>query len=68
MKLELTKEEKQKIDEWWQHHKCNGRYSGAIGGIITYKITPTGLGDVFKVKCGFPDCGEELDLTNWEDW
>ena len=39
--------------------------AGACGGALTFSFTPTGLGLVTKVKCA---CGEEANLTTYEDW
>lgn len=41
-----------------KHSKCN---AGAIGGGISYIITPTGLGELYSVKCNV--CNEELSLN-----
>jgi len=41
-------------------------YYGAIGGELTFSFTPTGLGCVITVKHGVT--GEELDLTNTDEW
>lgn len=64
----LTDEQRKQVSEWWKNHKCYKRYAGAIGGSMTYCFTPTGLGVVEIVKCSFPDCNEELNLTNYDDW
>ena len=42
-----------------KHSSC---YAGAIGGGISYIITPTGLGDIYSVKCNV--CNKELTLIN----
>ncbi len=41
-------------------------YYGAIGGGISYTFTPTSLGTIVKVKEAIT--GEELDLTEYNDW
>lgn len=38
---------------------------GVIGGRPTYCFTSTSLGMITTVKCA---CGEEIPLTNFEDW
>ena len=38
---------------------------GAIGGRLSYRFTPTGLGEIVVVTCA---CGEEVDLSFSEDW
>ena len=67
MKFELTEEEEQKYRTWIKEHNedCQIKYSGAIGGKITFQFTPTSLGVITKVICG---CGEELILTDFEGW
>lgn len=42
-----------------------GNPCGAIGGRMSYKFTPTGLGTMFVVMCA---CGEQLDLTDVSGW
>lgn len=37
----------------------------AIGGILTYLITPTSLGEVYKLRCA---CGKEEDITDYSCW
>lgn len=64
----LNNEEDKMLFEWLYKHDetCPLKHNqGAIGGRLTYCFTPTGLGDVIKVKCS---CGEEIDLTIYEDW
>lgn len=49
------------MQEWYQTHnngKCAKRYHGAIGGDVTFEITPTSIGDFITVKCS---CGSELN-------
>jgi len=41
-------------------------YYGAIGGGLTYYFSPTGLGDILRVKEAIS--GEELDLTDYSEW
>ena len=36
---------------------------GAIGGRLTF--TPTGLGEIAKIKCA---CGKELDVSYYDRW
>lgn len=68
MVFELDNEQVEKYYVWFNHHKNNCplyMIDGAIGGRETFYFTPTGLGVIVKVKCA---CGEELDLTNYEEW
>jgi hypothetical protein len=41
-----------------EHRDC---YAGAIGGGISYIISPTGLGELYSVKCNI--CDTELTLN-----
>lgn len=66
----LDDKESEELDEWYKKHnkKCphrKGEGLGAIGGRFTYSFTPTGLGDCKSIKCA---CGEEVHVTNTEDW
>ena len=64
--------EKKKYDEWvMSHYKSvhgGGRWpnTGAIGGGITFEFTPTSIGIVFAVRCGF--CKESFNLTDYDNW
>ena len=60
----ITPEMHKEMQEWYRTHndgKCANSYHGAIGGNVTFEITPTSIGDCITVKCG---CGAELD---WEE-
>lgn len=62
----LSKEQLVELAVWDRKHECKLKEnSGAIGGRLTFSFTPTGLGVIAKVKCG---CGEELDLSEYEEW
>lgn len=67
MEFCLTEEEENKYRVWIKEHNetCPIKYSGAIGGKITFQFTPTSLGLITKVICG---CGKELNLTDFEGW
>ena len=41
-------------------------YAGASGGNITFSVTPTSLGNVFKVADAIT--GEVIDLTDYANW
>ena len=43
-----------------KHHKCFLK-SGAVGGHLTYMLTPTGLGIIYSVKCNV--CWKEVTLN-----
>lgn len=51
------------LTEWT--HDCSLTETGAIGGPLTYTFTPNGIGVVTKVICA---CGEEKDLTDYDEW
>lgn len=63
----LREEEQKFLDDWLNEHsqKCNFGEGGAIGGKITYKITPTTIGVITKAKCV---CGAGKDITDYESW
>jgi len=51
---------------WNKNHMCSFVLdSGTCGGRLTWCFTPTSLGLCVVVKCA---CGEELNLTDVEDW
>lgn len=57
MKFELDEGEQARYDAWYKqhlekHHADEEPYCGAIGGRISYVITPTGLGEMLTVQCG----------------
>jgi len=64
MEFVLTKEEQEKANAF--HKKCRKKYAGAIGGAFTYSFTPTSMGVIASVECGF--CKEKLVLTDFNDW
>lgn len=59
----LTEDQLQKIVEWKK--TLPEEPSTAIGGAFTYMFTPTGLGNIVKVRYYN---GEELDLTDYDDF
>ena len=52
--------------KWIQDHKnrCTSK-DAAMGGKYSYCFTPTGVGEIFTVKCV---CGEEVNATNFDSW
>lgn len=51
-----------KLQEWYITHndgKCARTEHGAIGGEITFHITPTSIGSVIEVSC---TCGSKTCL------
>jgi len=62
MKFELTKEQYNKYLEWKDHCDTD---AGAIGGRLSFRFIPTGLGTSVVVEC---ICGEKINLTNFDEW
>ena len=61
------KEEKEYIDFVKKHKKCREHSEDCLGNFyLSYKITPTGIGDIIKIKC--EQCGEEKDITDIDSW
>lgn len=58
----ITEEMHNKMAKWYKTHnkgKCATGYHGAIGGNVTFEITPTSIGEFIDVKCS---CGATLNL------
>jgi hypothetical protein len=49
---------------WHKHSACPD--SSAIGGKISVEITPTGLGEIFVMKCKV--CGARKNITDFDCW
>ena len=60
----LTDEQVERIDEWKKSHDCTAP-PATIGGRITYKFTPTGLGAIEEASC---ICGAKIDVTDIDSW
>lgn len=61
----ITPKMHEEMAEWYRTHN-NGRcfkqkYHGAIGGNVSFDITPTSIGNFIDVKCS---CGAVL---SWEE-
>jgi len=70
MRFTLDEDKLKKIGEWLNEHDKTCKFAsrlsqGACGGRLSYMFTPTDIGVVTKVKCA---CGEEKDLTDYENW
>ena len=48
-----------------EHHHC-AAHAGAIGGAISYVLTPTSLGTSLVVACA--GCKGDLDVTDYGSW
>lgn len=71
MEWKLDEGETKRFVEWNEKHKAekhSGKepYAGAIGGRLTFSVTPTSLGEIVSVKCGL--CGVEENLTDWDEF
>ena len=63
---EINDEMYKKLEKWWNTHnkgKCAKSRHGAIGGAITFEITPTSIGDCVEAKCS---CGSIVCLLELE--
>ena len=68
-KFELTDSQEQKVFAFIEkHRKCSESMPMATDGKypFTYLFTPGGIGTVAKVRCN--GCGEELNITEYENW
>lgn len=49
------------------HNICRiKKEHGAIGGVLTYEFTPTGIGTVIKITCNL--CNSTKDITDYDSW
>jgi len=60
----LTDDQTESYLQWLKNHKCNSS-AGVIGGEISVKFTPTGLGLLVQAEC---ICGEKINLTDSSEW
>lgn len=70
--FKLDEKEVEEANKFYEKHKsCPQLLLGkpwfsTTGGLITYEITPTGLGNVVVVRCNA--CGKKEDITNVDNW
>lgn len=62
----MTEEETDKSLQFVQTHLHKDMGHTAIGGHITYHMTPTSLGCVWEVKCC--RCVATEDVTDYDAW
>jgi hypothetical protein len=62
--IELSEKQEKKFEKWKK--KLPKEPRTAIGGRYTWMITPTGVGEIIRVRA--EDVGKELDLTEYEKW
>lgn len=65
MKFELDADEQKRLDEWSHRHLIEQHggeepYTGAIGGRVQFRITPTSIGMFLSAVCG--TCERRLGL------
>ena len=67
-KILLQKQKLSMSESEWKHLTCNGEYPyyGAIGGGVQYIFNPTSIGVAVSVR--YLPTGEEIDLTDYEEW
>ena len=65
MKFELNEKEFGEYNEFIKKHK-NCKFNSSVGGKITIKFTPTGLGNIIEVCCN--DCGKHKYITDIDNW
>lgn len=59
---QITNEMYDDIQQWYNEHNnglCCNTHHGAIGGALTFEITPTSIGDFITVRCS---CGSKIRL------
>jgi hypothetical protein len=69
--------EQQTLSKWRVEHLKTCRYyvnedgtevefpGGTIGGCLSFKFTPTGIGVAITAQCA---CGEECNITDYDIW
>jgi hypothetical protein len=70
-KCEAEFVQKQKLsmsESEWKYLTSDGKYPyyGAIGGAVQYIFIPTSIGVAVKAK--FTPTGEEINLTDYDEW
>jgi len=66
MKFEISEVEMKTIRRWRENLPWTDWKSDQVVGRITYSFTPTGIGDVLKVKDTASE--EEVDVTDYSMW
>ena len=65
MKFEIDDEDYKMFVLKDKEHKCTLSNDGTIGGRVSFKFTPTGLGIIAVAKCA---CGWKYDFTDYNSW
>lgn len=64
--FKLSEKEATDAEEFRKLHRHTNTKKGAIGGNISYKFTPTSIGNDISVRCSI--CGEEKNITDYDCW
>jgi len=68
IQFELTEEEFKIFKVWDDEHKKTCPLymnDGAIGGRLSFKFRPTGLGPITTIEC---NCGKKICVTDSTKW
>lgn len=49
-----------------KHRECASKCRTTIGGHITFRFTPTSIGNGVMIQCNL--CGEEKNITDYSLW
>jgi hypothetical protein len=64
--FKLSEKEIEAARQFEERHRHPNINKGAIGGFITYKITPTSIGNATSIKCDI--CKKEENITDYDNW
>jgi len=62
----LAPSEERAADQFEKDHDHPAHNNGSVGGGISYRFTPTGIGSAIVVICG--TCKMEKNITDFENW
>ncbi len=68
MQFKLDKKQCEAAKDFRTKHidTCVTHTNLTLGEYFAYFFIPTGLGAIARIKCNV--CGEELDLTDYDNW
>ena len=70
--IKLNEKEVEASNKFYEKHKScpqlllSKSWFSTEGGLLTFEITPTGLGDVIVIRCNA--CGKKENITNVENF
>lgn len=70
--IKLDEKEVEAANKFYQEHKScpqlllGKSWFSTEGGLLTYEITPTGLGNNIVIRCNA--CGKKENITNINNW